>query len=262
MVPFATLPNAECELNVGGTISKKLYADDLGVVRLHVRPSQATGEQISLTASCTAEGQSQNIQIELRAGPEPTPDMPAPATELAVQSSQRLGSERPALTGDPDPIPAEDLQRMGYPPRPDPIQEPQAYAAWLRIVSMPFRSITPKVVVEPDRYHSNANSAIWCGHAQTNGPGTFTAVNGERLVPFVSAPSSSFNGEADAAVWVGLDGWQTPNNAVVQAGSDSELLVTLGSPPFHWTFNIYFTWYEWFPAPSVKLTNVPVKPAR
>jgi hypothetical protein len=257
LVPFETLPNAQCTLTApddkGNKVGHKFYADDGGVVRLHVRHSGASDQNLKVTIPCTAGGKSTSTLIELRANSTSTADMPPPRTDFADRIQQQLGSPLPPLVGDPATIPQEQLISMGYPPRPDAIRQPQAYATWLRMVSKPLRSIPPKLTPRDERLGASSN--IWSGIALSAAPNTFQMLWGDWSVPSVYSLSPNFYGET--AVWVGLDGWGSGD--VVQAGTMSVVSAEqFGSDP-GWTFTWYYPWKEWFPNP-LSGVNLPVSP--
>jgi hypothetical protein len=56
-----------------------------------------------------------------------------------------------------------------------------------------------------------------------------------------------------ASEWVGIDGWGS--NDVLQAGTETQITEVLW-----FTFANVYTWWEWFPAGEVAITNLPVSP--
>ena len=82
-------------------------------------------------------------------------------------------------------------------------------------------------------------STNWSGYAVNGSAGSITAVQGSWTVPTVACTST---GSAYAAVWVGIDGFQS--STVEQTGTDSDCVN--GAPAYN-------AWYEFFPNPSFKI---------
>ncbi|MGA3212294.1 MAG: G1 family glutamic endopeptidase [Terriglobales bacterium] len=88
-----------------------------------------------------------------------------------------------------------------------------------------------------------ATSTNWGGYAVT---GTdFTSAEGSWIVPTVTCTS----GDQYSAFWVGLDGYSS--TTVEQTGTSADCAGKKAS---------YYAWYEFYPAGSVEITSVPVKP--
>jgi hypothetical protein len=269
-VPFRTFPNAVCTFPVrfrGGKVTEhNVYADDVGIVRLYVRPlplgkgEQQLEQRFLETATCTAEGKTARTTIELRASSTPTPDMPAPRRDFADRALQQLGTPRKPLVGDPSAIPQEQLRSMGYPPRPDPVTQPSAYALWLRLAKMPLRFIPPKEVPLEERF-GDINSSIWAGYGVTGAPFSIHLVTGSWHLPSVwspVAPIYSWNG--GAALWVGIGG-RGIGTDLAQCGTDSHSYNACEDPTNGcWSYSYYFTWHEWYPNLPMGISNFPVSP--
>ena len=89
-----------------------------------------------------------------------------------------------------------------------------------------------------------ANSYNWDGYVVT---GTdFTSAKGSWTVP---ASTCSKTPNSLAFIWVGIDGWT--DDTVEQAGTAGFCNKTTPS---------YYAWYEFYPAASVAISTVPVKP--
>ncbi len=83
------------------------------------------------------------------------------------------------------------------------------------------------------------SSSNWSGYAVNGTAGSVTLVQGSWTVPSVTCPSS---GNTYAAVWVGIDGFQS--STVEQTGTASDCVNGVAS---------YSAWYEFYPSPSVKI---------
>jgi hypothetical protein len=261
-----TLPNAVCTLSVEGSSdpqrSLKLYADDEGTMYFDATPpanlsaEESTAAIAHLQAQCQANGQVLTHSIELQPAVGTAATVSASARTLAKkpQPGQKV---RPALTGDPLSRTNEELVAAGYPPRPDPVQAPDAYATWLKAVSKPSIQITPKTVatershgpVKSDAPSSSATmggaslyqvSNNWSGFVLQKGPTPYNLVIGNWYVPYVTGES---NMSTYSSLWVGLDGWGS--NDVVQAGTEQDVLIETISGS-KWLVSSYFAWYEWF----------------
>lgn len=75
---------------------------------------------------------------------------------------------------------------------------------------------------------------------------SFTWAKGSWIVP--TANCSGVHGDQYAAVWVGLDGYNS--STVEQTGTQSDCS---GTTP------VYFAWYEFYPSAPVTISGVPIK---
>jgi hypothetical protein len=85
---------------------------------------------------------------------------------------------------------------------------------------------------------TTAYSANWSGYVAT-APFPFTSVSASWTVPNVSATSPP----AYSTVWVGIGGWYSGSNRLLQAGTEQDVLSN-GS-------TVYYVWHEVYPRPSV-----------
>jgi hypothetical protein len=83
------------------------------------------------------------------------------------------------------------------------------------------------------------SSSNWSGYAVNGTAGSVSLVQGSWTVPSVTCPAS---GNTYAAVWVGIDGFQS--STVEQTGTSSDCVNGVAS---------YYAWYEFYPSPSVKI---------
>ena len=89
-----------------------------------------------------------------------------------------------------------------------------------------------------------ANSYNWDGYVVT---GTnFTSAKGSWIVPSSTCGKSP---DSMTFFWVGIDGWG--DNTVEQIGT---AVACENTTP------VYFAWYEFYPASSISISTVPVKP--
>ena len=175
-----------------------------------------------------------------------------------------------------DPRTATDRQLLhhGFPRRPHAVSEAAWRAAWDKAFSRPTNWIAPVFQEMPGRTHgplrpagrrkalkaatggaaaapANATSNNWSGAADFSGRGTpYTWVAGQWTVPNPHAPSA---GSFYSSQWVGIDGWNSSD--VLQAGTETQITQILW-----FTVTNVYTWWEWFPAGEVAITNLPVTP--
>jgi hypothetical protein len=275
-VSVETLPNAVCTLqgrdDSGATRTLRLYANDQGRVRFHARAESETDNPARLDLQCETDGQVMQHGIELRAAAA------AANAGARAAASARSGRVRPALSGDPLLPSRDELVSRGYPARPDPVQAPEAYATWLRVVSSEANVIEAKTVLQPDRSHGPipispigtisrtwptvGNSNNWSGfglHQDThvvplNPSAPYDWVSGEWYVPSVTGELFI---QDDSSLWVGLDG--LTSNDVLQDGTEQQ---AFGMSAFgaQWTIATYYAWVEFFPLGEQLITNFDVNP--
>jgi len=261
LVPFETFPNAVCTLtapdDTGTVVTHKLYADEAGVVRFYVTPPAESEQTFQVTFLCAAGDRTESMPVVLRASSTPTRDMPTVRTDFADRALRELGMPRTPLVGDPAAIPQEELLRMGYPPRPDPVKEQKQYEVWLRLASQPVRVIRPKLprTARDERFSNIVDSQIWAGFA-LQAPScnyyfeicdSFNYVEGAWNVPRVwNLPGRTWN--ATLGSWIGLDGGVATGGSgdVLQTGTASEAYQVCYFSTFCWGFTAYWSWTEWF----------------
>lgn len=130
---FAQAPaGSSCTLRPEGDTDPRhalqISVDADGVARFQaVRPGQP-GSVERLSLECTSpRGDATSVPVDLLS-----------ATTFAAHPFDTSGLElRPALEGDPRSYTQSELLRAGYGLRPDPDQDPNAYAGWLAAASVP-----------------------------------------------------------------------------------------------------------------------------
>jgi hypothetical protein len=172
------------------------------------------------------------------------------------------------------------LAEVGFPPRPDPEQQPELYALWRRFVARPLLVIDPKWPLDPSvRYDhrlsfSSAKAIAAAGHRQSsrNWAGAIVVENSSRFytqvasawqVPNVSAPAPPAGPPRDdsyrCSTWIGLDGHIRFSNSMPQMGTLQQVDVVGGQSSFK-----FEAWVQWwvrgenrFPVP---IPNLPIRP--
>jgi hypothetical protein len=95
------------------------------------------------------------------------------------------------------------------------------------------------------RYDGAVTSGNWSGYAVTGS--LFTSASGSWTVPTLNCKSTP---NTYSSFWVGIDGYGS--STVEQTGTEADCGL-VGNPS-------YYAWYEFFPAGSVRISSVPVKP--
>ncbi|MDG6994433.1 MAG: hypothetical protein JRN52_00805 [Nitrososphaerota archaeon] len=120
--------------------------------------------------------------------------------------------------------------------------------AFLFLFLVPTVSATSMTVVSPPLIRVVNGSAVdsinWSGYAVNGTDGSITVATASWNVPAVTCSSS---GRSYAAVWVGIDGFQS--STVEQTGTDSDCNNGVAS---------YYAWYEFYPKASVKISSISV----
>src|SRR5580704_15733899 len=214
-IAMKTLPKAVCALHVDGdsdiSRSLKLFSDDDGMIRFNVNPSEESDQAAAYAVDCTSGGLSRTFGLELRANSIPTLDMPAPATEIRTPKASDV--IRPALTkAEALQLSDEEVVRREYPVRPNPKEAPDAFAAWLQVVTKPARRLDPRQVADPEARASDWEiGGGWSGFDLKNAPNevpvsTYDFVAAEWGVPTVSQSKIEQNTTTYSFFWIGLDG--------------------------------------------------------
>ena len=261
-----TLPKAVCMVRRGGdpegADGLRVLADDDGVVRLHVQPSNEHSEIAELAIDGEADGRRIRIPVQLRASARASRDLPRPPARS--RKALRDGAAvRPALGEREMPrMDDEALREGGYPLRPNPTEAPGAFNAWRRAVSTPTTIIEPRVVAHPELHHGaivtagTETTSNWSGFELRGATGTYDWVTGMWNVPSVTGET---NTHTYSAFWVGLDGDGVSD--LVQAGTEQENY-NFRFPWFSLSISVYYAWTEFLPqqATEQQIANFPINP--
>jgi hypothetical protein len=163
-----------------------------------------------------------------------------------------------------NPVKADDraLLAYGFPSRPE---QPELLDRWERVVSRPIRRIQPTFRSMPYKRrrlpkaaagaaHGTETTDIWSG-AVVHAPAgdSFKWVEGVWTVPNAYPPPGAVDGVwYSASTWIGIDGIDGSGD-VLQAGCDSDVMTSGGT--IQRQLN---PWWEWFPAGSFWISNLPV----
>jgi hypothetical protein len=168
-----------------------------------------------------------------------------------------------------NPLTASDveLDRYGFPPRPNRDLGSEALARWerramsqTRIVPQlqqtntfhaPIRSLKQ---IKSARGTVEANSENWSGYTIVDPANPFakpgSQVEAQYVVPKPASGCASGSETYSSANWVGIDG--AFSNDVLQAGTETDLDCAAGAN--------YYAWIEWFPNSEIRVTNLVVSP--
>jgi hypothetical protein len=233
-------PDAACDLHAAGDTSQNMrfYANGAGYVRIIASAREGMEGRVQL--DCSAKGHVVSYPLHLIASTTPTADMPAPQGRVPLPKGSTI---RPALTeAQAQSMTDDQLDKLGYPARPDVMTSPDKYTQWLHRVSQPMTLLPTHLVSRSDIRSAPASytSSNWSGlEAHSTTKRTYSAVDGTWNVPVIAVASS--DGQPDySSFWVGLDGDGTSD--LVQAGTEQDGQEFLGI-----LFTDYYAWSELLP---------------
>lgn len=160
---------------------------------------------------------------------------------------------------------ARELLKYGYPRRPDRESEAHLLPLWEKAFARPHHRIRAEVEIDrvllnrADRWARVVRDGRfapsgWGGIVALTSDFSFsppeppTMVYGEMAVPAIAPDFDNPNTPMTVGFWVGIDGYGT--NQVLQAG----IAATVTGENVD-----YWTWFEWFPAPPVRIPNFPIE---
>jgi hypothetical protein len=130
---------------------------------------------------------------------------------------------RPALSGDLRQISQRELERSGYPRRPNVAPDSDAYRSWEESVSMPMRVLDFDGAHSELDFESNLPAGNWCGAVANSAP--YEYAFGSWVEPNI-APSTGLPQYISAA-WVGIGGGES-GDTLIQAGTRQDYYAFLG----------------------------------
>jgi hypothetical protein len=194
------------------------------------------------------------------------PESPEHRVDHAEYIKQVRTYSTPPARFDPLKASARDLARYGFPRRPNPRTERELTALFKKAYSRPIKPVRAEIEIDRTLLNASRRRAIrvqdgrfapagWGGViAQTsafgfNPPEPAVMVYGEWSVPTMEPDFDNPKTAMTVGFWVGLDG--SLNNQVLQAGTAATVT---GESIDYWA------WFEWFPAPPVRINNFPINP--
>ena len=151
LIILKTLPNSICFLHREDDDSTsdyilKLYADQDGIIRFHVRSDIEAEYIMKFIIKCENDNKSIRYPLELRSTFKATNEMPFPVNDTP-KSSPNDTHIRPAISEQEIlNLSDEELLERGFPPRPDPSTSPEAFDTWKKVVSIPMTIVKPQMV--------------------------------------------------------------------------------------------------------------------
>jgi hypothetical protein len=182
-------------------------------------------------------------------------------SDIALPGGQVVTTYEPPHGFTPLDADAGDLQKFGFPPRPDDPHHLARYEHVLNRLKGKLNYMSPTLRRNDEKFHGPRQrqpdagvetSNNWSGGVVFAPSGqSFTWIEGDWVIPDVDAPTE--NQWYYSASWIGLDG--DGSGDVFQAGVECEVYRSGTSI----TRNIY-PWYEWYPEPEIQITNLSVNP--
>jgi hypothetical protein len=187
-------------------------------------------------------------------------------------SETTVATDIPGIRAYPQPptgfevfdAPAEDLERFGFPPRPDKTCSPRAYLAWKELATAPLTRIIPRLTRSDIRHlpakiiseahisagSSTTTSSNWSGIVIKDPTNPFAATQTQIAVTYVVPPVSCDQVGLPSQIvillttlyasdWIGIDGYGSPD--VLQCGTSTQI-----THPRDSSGDSYF-WIEWYP---------------
>ena len=182
--------------------------------------------------------------------------------EITLEDDIKIRTFEPSPGLDPLTASPAELEKNGFPARPD---DPHHLARYKRVFGLlkpKFQYVVPTFRVNPEKRHGprkrlpeagTETSTNWSGGVVYAPQGqSFIKIQGDWVIPDVDAPTT--NKWYYCASWIGIDG-DGSSSDVCQAGVECEVYRTGNSI----SRNIY-PWIEWFPGPEVQITNLAINP--
>jgi hypothetical protein len=166
----------------------------------------------------------------------------------------------------------QDLEYYGFPPRPDQIAAPKAFATWQKAMSASRSRVRPILDVTknmaspatmqaaaapPSGNAGPATSPNWAGYVNENGVTAYGSSSFYYTIADYDVPNvrqAHCDGTWDAAITaVGIDGWGSGD--VLQAGTIGEAYCSGITRSAY-----YYAMYEWYPYGWTTITSLSVAP--
>ncbi|HVM80201.1 MAG TPA: G1 family glutamic endopeptidase [Stellaceae bacterium] len=180
---------------------------------------------------------------------------------LTLEGGLKIHTFEPSKGIDPMRATLAELERSGFPARPE---DPKHLARYQQVFSQlknKFHYIQPTFRVNTEKRHGprvrkaeagTETSTNWSGGVVFAPQGqSFKWVEGDWVVPNVDGPTQ--NQWYYCASWIGIDG--DGSGDVCQVGVECEVYQSGNSITRH-----VYPWWEWYPLPEVQITNLGVSP--
>jgi hypothetical protein len=288
-VSVAAKPGSFCHLDPSeipkGRSNIIIPTDSSGNAHVRVQASSADEKKgITVILVCTdTTSKTTKLTGHVVASDYRMPNASPQAIALAKPTSTIgvLSKERVDVTTASDAT----LKQFGYPARPDRLEAPSAYAAWLYAAttpgvfvkippvrlptahnfpktSTPTRGVLPKGGAAPHVSGTVTATPNWSGFEITSLPVTVSIVYAYWVMPTVILPWPPM--DTASSQWVGIDG--DARTDLIQDGTVNESVVSLCGgngpfdPPIICTVSSYFGFYEYFPDQQYAINGFYVAP--
>jgi hypothetical protein len=180
---------------------------------------------------------------------------------ITLEGDVRIMTFHPPSDFDPLTASSAELERYGFPARPD---DPRLLERFQRVFGRlkgRFHYVEPTFEINRDRSHGPRQrtfaAGVWTGDNWSGGVvktptgKSFNGILGDWVVPkpYPTTPTSQWY---FCSAWIGLDG--DGSGDVCQTGVECQVF---GNSSV-WFAGSAFHWHQWFPGPMVTVTNVPV----
>ena len=180
---------------------------------------------------------------------------------LTLEGGLKIHTFEPSKGIDPMRATLAELERSGFPARPEDPKHLARYQQVFNQLRNKFHYIQPTFRVNTEKRHGprvrkaeagTETSTNWSGGVVFAPQGqSFKWVEGDWVVPNVDAPTQ--NHWYYCASWIGIDG--DGSGDVCQVGVECEVYQSGNSITRH-----IYPWWEWYPLPEVQITNLGVSP--
>lgn len=153
----------------------------------------------------------------------------------------------------------EALKKYGFPLRPT---NSSQLKEWTYLMEHYKKFVVPKIKIgrgeNPLNVSTAGTSTNWSGYMDSGH--TFKKVNGTWTIPTLADNVNQDAGTAYSVAWVGMGG-STKKNPLIQAGSEQDMTVTIGSHGIRQYSPYYGLWWEVVPLNYMQyITNLSIDP--
>jgi hypothetical protein len=180
---------------------------------------------------------------------------------ITLEGGVKVRTFRPPSGFDPLCASSAELERYGFPARPDDPHLLERYQRVFKRLKGKFQYIEPTFKIDRNLSpglrnwtSSTLTSFKWSGGI-VNAPAgqSFRWLQADFVIPNVYPPQSGI--EYKCGVWIGLDGFGVSNDRVCQAGVGYTVYMVGSS-----IHREIFPWVEWYPDNRIPVTNLTISP--
>jgi Peptidase A4 family len=168
--------------------------------------------------------------------------------------SASITSALPPAGFDPLEASQEELEKLGFPTRPDPARQPAEYAFWQEMFARPLEfeafdfEILPLITTQSRGFFGQLSrrqtSLNWSGAYITPRDGTvFSSIWAKWQVPTPNPPPGGLTSDKDhSSTWIGFDGQRRYYRSTLpQFGTAQNIDPIMGVPT-----RSFFAWWQWW----------------